>query len=318
MELGSARAKGGAVIEAQTNQAPRPGPNWIEISYWVAAALQFIGTVVVLWRFGGALPAIAGGICLELLLLALADGIVHGRTRGGFAITVAIVATYAMLAVSGALQVAEIRLHSVDSALTATLGPDWVELLRLVAALAPTSALAVVVSLKLLGRMQRAIERRNTGKQRAQQGRDLRESALEFQRETAGKLEGMQRDFQREMEGIREGMSAPVPSVDERALEGRLREMLEGTIAGLRRELVAAAAQSRANSSVTVNMPAARARAGKRPIGRVSTSIDAPALAGLLAATPDATPTQLAIELGVGRDQVRKHALWRVHKQTRA
>jgi len=126
--------------------------DWFKIGYWAAAAIQMVGTLVFFFEIGGAnfrgaLYAISGAACLELMILALNS---YGEARVGFFRTALMLTSLFLITVSGAIQVADIFVENTDTEMAGKLLWAYAPAKIIVAAI-PSFAMAVVTVIRFAG-----------------------------------------------------------------------------------------------------------------------------------------------------------------------
>lgn len=122
--------------------------NWFAICYWASATVQVVGSYSVFGSVGNSpLHAIAGGLCLELLILALNN---YGASQRGKWMAFICSLSLALIAVSAMLQVADLLSHDINAELATRLGPGLYGLLRVVVPAMPSVAMAAVTLIKFV------------------------------------------------------------------------------------------------------------------------------------------------------------------------
>jgi len=132
----------------QNNDNPLKRIDWFGVCYWAAAGVQVVGSFNVFGTVGGSwLHAVAGALCLELLILALNA---YGVKQFGRWMGLVCMASLALIAASAMFQVADLLSHKTDADLAARLGVVYYGILRATVPVVPSVAMAVVTLIKFV------------------------------------------------------------------------------------------------------------------------------------------------------------------------
>ena len=129
--------------------------NWFSVCYWAAASVQVVGSFNVFGTVGGSvLHAIAGALCLELLILALNA---YGTTQAGGWMACICILSLTLIAASAMFQVADLLSHEADPGLATRLGSNYYAVLRTTVPMVPSVAMAAVTLIKFVDARRRQI-----------------------------------------------------------------------------------------------------------------------------------------------------------------
>lgn len=124
------------------------GINWFGVGYWAAAVVQVVGSFSVFGTVGGSiLHAVAGALCLELMILALNS---YGVKQSGSWMWLVCVTSLMLIGASAMFQVADLLSHEADAALAAKFGATLYATLRVTIPIVPSVAMGVITLIKFV------------------------------------------------------------------------------------------------------------------------------------------------------------------------
>ena len=122
--------------------------NWFSVCYWAAACVQVVGSFNIFGTVGGSvLHALAGALCLELLILALNA---YGAMQTGKWMACICSLSLALIAASAMFQAADLLSHPADQNLASRLGAGYYGLLRSTVPVMPSVAMAAITLIKFV------------------------------------------------------------------------------------------------------------------------------------------------------------------------
>jgi regulator of replication initiation timing len=135
-------------VDSQNDENALKRIDWFGVCYWAAAGVQVVGSFNVFGAVGGSpLHAVAGALCVELLILALNS---YGAKQSGKWMAIVCMASLVLIGASAMFQVADLLSHKVDAELAAKFGAGLYGALRVTIPIAPSVAMAVVTLIKFV------------------------------------------------------------------------------------------------------------------------------------------------------------------------
>ncbi len=124
-----------------------------KIAYWAAAGIQMVGTLTFFFQIGGAsfrgaLYAISGAVCLELMILAVNS---YGENRVGFFRAALLFTSLFLIVISGGIQIADIFTADADPLMAKKL-LSFYDVFRSVVAATPSFCMAAVTVIHFAGK----------------------------------------------------------------------------------------------------------------------------------------------------------------------